>query len=137
MKKYSQLNEEEKREYHRAAWRRYYHRNSKRFIDKSLNYQKNHPEQWKKINNRATRRYKEKTRYNYMREILLKEIGCCQNCGSTDNLQIHHKNKKSYHNNQIPDNRKENLELLCQKCHLQYHYYNGDTLNKSTRDYSL
>lgn len=128
MKKYSQLTPEELREYHRAAWRRYYHRNRERFIAKSLAYQEANPDSWRKINNKATRRYKEKVRYGFQRERLLKDIGKCQKCGSTERLQVHHKNRKSYHRNETPDNRPENLELLCQTCHLKYHYSQGHTL---------
>lgn len=126
--RYSQLSPEELREYHRAAWRRYYHRNTKRFIKKSLAYQKANPDSWKKTNNKATRRYKEKTRYDFMKAKLVKEIGKCQQCGSTTNLQLHHKNRISFHNSPKADNRLENLELLCQTCHLKYHYKQGHTL---------
>lgn len=36
----------------------------------------------------------------------------CSHCGSTDKLGIHHKNNDHY------DNRIENLEVLCNSCHM-------------------
>lgn len=39
----------------------------------------------------------------------------CENCGTTENLGIHHKNNDHY------DNNPENLQILCVSCHLSLH----------------
>jgi hypothetical protein len=36
----------------------------------------------------------------------------CRNCEATENLSVHHKNNDHY------DNRLENLEVLCESCHI-------------------
>lgn len=42
-------------------------------------------------------------------------VESCEICGSTDNLVVHHRN----HNHE--DNRVENLQVLCKKCHQKHH----------------
>jgi len=39
----------------------------------------------------------------------------CENCQSTENLGIHHRNFDHY------DNREENLQVLCVSCHMSLH----------------
>jgi predicted transcriptional regulator len=39
----------------------------------------------------------------------------CKRCGAKKNLCVHHKNDDHY------DNRIENLEVLCNSCHLSHH----------------
>lgn len=39
----------------------------------------------------------------------------CERCGSTDNIHVHHKNRDR------DDNSDENLEILCQSCHMKEH----------------
>lgn len=41
--------------------------------------------------------------------------GKCLKCGARDELCVHHKNGNHY------DNKPENLELLCRKCHMSLH----------------
>ena len=43
----------------------------------------------------------------------------CKNCGSTENLDIHHKDR-NYKNNEPG-----NLETLCHTCHMKYHWQQG------------
>ena len=50
------------------------------------------------------------------RQILLNVLGNkCNSCGSTENLEIHHKDK----NPKNSDIR--NIELVCHNCHLKKH----------------
>lgn len=109
-----------------SYWKKYYDSKREWHIKRSLKWLKNNPEKAREQNNKATRKYKEKTRYDYQRLVLLKKYdGKCQECGSTHRLQVHHKDRVSYHNSPVPNNNLENLELLCQTCHLKGHHARG------------
>ena len=45
----------------------------------------------------------------------LVDINSCEICGSVNNLVVHHKN----HNHS--DNRVDNLQVLCKRCHQNHH----------------
>jgi 5-methylcytosine-specific restriction endonuclease McrA len=122
MKKYNQLSPDELREYHRSAWRRYYQRNKKRLNEKKRLWELANPEKTRIANNRATRKYREKTRLNNQRQIVLsRDNYCCQNCGNTKQLVIHHKDEVSWHNTSKPNNNLDNLVTLCRSCHTTLH----------------
>ncbi len=42
-------------------------------------------------------------------------VGHCQRCDSTENLDVHHRDRDKH--NHIPSN----LEILCHRCHMQEH----------------
>jgi len=70
-----------------------------------------------------TKIYDKKLSYKTMRHYawLIKNkclIKNCENCGS-DKINIHHKNKD------IWDNRLNNLQILCPKCHFKADFPNG------------
>jgi len=44
----------------------------------------------------------------------------CENCGTTADLEIHHKNRV------WSDNSPANLATLCSTCHMRLHHQNGD-----------
>lgn len=53
-----------------------------------------------------------------IRRIIFEEIGkkyICELCGSTQQIEIHHKDKNQY-NNKI-----ENIAILCKSCHSKQH----------------
>ncbi len=75
---------------------------------------------------------------NAVKTALKRTDNKCERCGSSVNLQVHHKEKlpldnphwdykkkcwgkptANYHNNQL--NRQENLIVLCRKCHDKEH----------------
>jgi 5-methylcytosine-specific restriction endonuclease McrA len=52
-----------------------------------------------------------------MKRVLERDGWRCQRCGSLENLQVHHKRKRS----QQRDVSLENLVTLCAYCHLAEH----------------
>lgn len=48
----------------------------------------------------------------------------CEMCGTTENLQAHHKDMNPY------NNRAENIMTLCGKCHTKLHWILGKTIPK-------
>lgn len=112
-------------ERYRAYWRKYYYAKQEWHIQRSRKWQEKHPEWNRRLNNKATQRYKEKTRYGNNRQVLFEKYGGCEICGSTHRLQVHHIDRVSYHNSPKPNNRLENLRLLCQTCHLKLHHREG------------
>ncbi len=56
--------------------------------------------------------------YNELcRQVLQRDGWRCQNCGSPDNLQVHHKQFRS----QSGDDSEANLITLCASCHSVVH----------------
>ena len=55
-------------------------------------------------------RYKDGSQSRGYRTVITKDK--CKRCGAMDDLGIHHKNDDHY------DNRLENLEVLCNPCHM-------------------
>ncbi|MGE5733963.1 MAG: HNH endonuclease [Acidobacteriota bacterium] len=51
------------------------------------------------------------------REILQRDGWRCQNCGSRENLQVHHKEFRSH----LGQNDEQNLITLCLSCHRRVH----------------
>jgi IS30 family transposase len=58
----------------------------------------------------ANHKYKDGKSSRLYRTVITKDK--CRKCGTTDDLGIHHKNDDHY------DNRLENLEVLCNRCHM-------------------
>ena len=58
----------------------------------------------------ANHRYKDGTQSRFYRNIVIKNQ--CSKCATTEKLGIHHKNNDHY------DNTIENLEVLCNSCHM-------------------
>jgi hypothetical protein len=44
---------------------------------------------------------------------------CCENCGTTDNLNAHHKDED------LANNSPENIQTLCGSCHTKHHWKDG------------
>ena len=123
-KSYSQMSQEELKQYHRVAWRRYYQRNSKRLNLKKRAWEQANPEKNRITNNRATKKYKEKTLLNNMRsKVLSRDNNACTNCGSTILLVVHHLDEQSWHNTSKPNNNLNNLITLCRSCHTTLHNF--------------
>lgn len=55
-------------------------------------------------------RYKDGSQSRLYRLVIVKDK--CRHCGTKDNLSVHHKNDDHY------DNRLENLEVVCNSCHM-------------------
>ena len=52
-----------------------------------------------------------------MKRVLERDGWRCQKCGSLENLQIHHKIRRSH----LGDDAVENLITLCARCHMEQH----------------
>ncbi len=52
-----------------------------------------------------------------MKRVLERDEWRCQKCGSLENLQIHHKIKRS----QLGNGSLDNLVTLCARCHMAEH----------------
>ena len=55
---------------------------------------------------------------------LVKSVGKCERCnhdGSRSRLEVHHRNRDK------KDQRRENLEILCHRCHMRDHAQAGET----------
>ena len=57
------------------------------------------------------------------RAELIKKKGCCEWCGSTQKLCIHHPQKNNSLSNEEYESLKETV-VLCKRCHHIYHRYN-------------
>lgn len=61
-----------------------------------------------------------------MRILLLSKHNCCEKCGSTIGLEIHHKKPLSLGGNTV----EENLIVLCANCHIEAHIMDRSELTK-------
>ena len=52
-----------------------------------------------------------------MKQVLERDQWRCQKCGALENLQVHHKIKRS----QLGDGSLANLVTLCAHCHMEEH----------------
>ena len=59
-----------------------------------------------------------------MKRVLERDEWRCQNCGSLENLQVHHQVKRS----QLGDDKLANLVTLCAYCHMKEHHQLSYTL---------
>lgn len=103
----------------------------KKFPEKCLQYQKKYPKykeilkRWRLKNKDKIRKYqkdylekhKEKKAIwdfakNKLREEIIKERKCCEDCKSILDLQLHHT---------LYTNDKEKIKLLCRDCHRKEH----------------
>ena len=67
-----------------------------------------------------------------MKRVLERDGWRCQKCGSIENLQIHHKIRRSQQGN----DSLENLVTLCAYCHMEEHgqlYYEASSLGVPQR----
>src|SRR5579859_5354533 len=71
--------------------------------------------------------YLKSPEWKQKREVILeRDNHKCKYCGSTENLQIHHKSYKNWQNE-----REDELITLCSDCHAKIH--NKNTLNKNPK----
>lgn len=69
----------------------------------------------------------------YFKEMIYSSHHCCEICGTTKNLTIHHKEKVSQHPELIFD--EENCQVLCRKCHDEVHKKEKQKHLNSTSSY--
>jgi 5-methylcytosine-specific restriction endonuclease McrA len=67
-----------------------------------------------------------------MKRVLERDGRRCQKCGSLENLQVHHKTKRS----QQGSDTLGNLVSLCAHCHMEEHgqlYYTGQAIKACSK----
>ena len=52
-----------------------------------------------------------------IRRVVLEKTSCCERCGSSNNLVVHHKVPR----NDGGDDGTENLKVVCKSCHIKEH----------------
>ena len=57
------------------------------------------------------------------------KLRTCEECGSKENVALHHENRDHQ------DNRSENLKLLCNPCHAKEHFIDTGVIGK--QDYVI
>jgi hypothetical protein len=80
----------------------------------AIEYRKNHPEKVRA----SVRNCQDKKRFGSPRKKLLGNS--CELCGSTKRLSLHHKDGNG-RNTLCPNNSKDNLQTLCNDCHIKLH----------------
>jgi 5-methylcytosine-specific restriction endonuclease McrA len=74
------------------------------------------------LNQKRPRLRLEQTAYAELRkQVLKRDRWRCRNCGSAENLQVHHMNLRS----RLGDDCIENLITLCARCHERLHRIAG------------
>lgn len=132
-KDYNKKYYKDNRDYFRNHWQNYYQEHREHLIQKSIAYHDKHKDKFKKLNNIATRKYKNKTRFSNNRNIVLeRDNHACQICGKSPVKIIHHIDGISYHNSDNPNNNLDNLTTLCSSCHTKIHHNQGDFRKVST-----
>jgi len=55
------------------------------------------------------------------RKMIIERDKSCRVCGGTDNIDVHHIDKKGGHLTETPNNKPDNLIVLCHRCHIRLH----------------
>ena len=119
----SQFYWERDKEGARERWRKYYYKEKEYHIERAKKYYSKNKEKVKVWNNKATYKYKDKTRYDGKRkEILSQHNNKCDLCGYVGKLSIHHIDGVSYWNSIKANNEPDNLMVLCNSCHTKLHW---------------
>ena len=70
------------------------------------------------ISNKPVRRWSQKNK----KLCLKRDKYRCVNCGSKNNLNVHHIDNNGPQRTNSPNNNLDNLQTLCYKCHLKIHF---------------
>ena len=89
----------------------YYWSNPELFRAKSRNYRRDNPVKARKTD----KEQKDKARFDGLREDAFKGVNSCIQCGSRENLVVHHQDHNPKHNDAA------NFSVLCRSCHLKLH----------------
>ena len=73
---------------------------------------------WRDIGFETYQDYLNHWMWQKKQDFVLDEITTCEICGSAENLRIHHK-KEGY--KRIPQERKQDLVVVCKACHNKIH----------------
>lgn len=86
---------------------------------------KERKEKWRTDNyeyvQKLSKERRERVHFDSKREEALEKDGrCCSNCGSTEQLVVHHKDENGRGSDE-PNNDLTNLSTLCRRCHIEEH----------------
>ena len=114
----------------RSAYRKsYYWADREKYIKRSVEWNRNHPEQRRLITKRDNDKNRLRKRHWKERKIfdgnatISEKI--CELCGSTYRLAVHHRDGKNGKLGKPMNNAPKNLVVLCIKCHSAVHGWWG------------
>lgn len=118
-KKNNQLPKTKERK--RIYQKNYYQKNKEKCLSYSRKYSKT--EKYKDIKKRYDKKHRDDIRFDGNREkVLRRDNYQCQECGTKDNLLVHHDDGKSARKNSAEvNNELSNLITLCNSCHMKKH----------------
>lgn len=68
-----------------------------------------------------SKKYHNSLAWKLITKYLIGKYGCCQSCGITKNLLVHHMNYSNF-----PNDLESDLIILCSECHYYLHFPNKD-----------
>lgn len=130
-KDYNEKNKEKIDAYRKTWWPEYYEKNKRKMASYKEKYNKT--EKYKKYKKEYDKKRRNLIRFDGNREKALKRANYqCEKCGEKKNLHIHHIDGKSYYNG-IPNNKLNNLMVVCKSCHYNKIHKKRSPLREDTK----
>lgn len=122
-------------EWRKGWWPAYYQKNKERQAAYSTQYRKT--EKHKAYKRKYDYDRRNQKRFGGNRDKALERANWqCEICGSASDLHVHHKDGNSYHNG-VPNNKLDNLMVVCMTCHYsKVHETRGPLKEKTKRKIS-
>jgi len=115
MKAHSRIYQKENKERYRTLKNKWRKKNMQKARESFENYKKQNKEKYtekKRVGQiNYSKKYPKKIKAHNQANLKIKILNCCEECGSTENLQKHH-----------PDyNKPLYVKILCRNCHTKVH----------------